>query len=394
MQDLGDYYTRYGGGAHGVGLIDGSIDFDYLQDGDGKNNDSVYRTNVSAGYIQFYPNAYINDAAITDTTNGTDLARTGTSYFTQDSFTDSGGSAIPGKENYYLKLLSDGNTATDIEEISTGGMCLRALEGSKVKVSNVHFPAGWHNTSGLVYDLSGDIPNCSRLFMWNIADDSVVNANYVSVSGLHPRDAGYHGPSGDWGVAEAPTNTPDTGSISVLDYYGPSPQLSATFGTSVHENIGPFRLFFSTDPVANWLMPSSQDLSGYIPQLFSQGYQLSANAIAGNSSDFNASAHHFSLLKHTDQVNESGDIVPSGYYYASEMVYNPHTVKAVLDESASNLFANAKHNSVGKSNLAKVVHIYYPYRESPIGGDSYSETDTGSTLGLASVNNFDLEKNN
>lgn len=393
MQDLGNYYLRYGGGVHGAEL-NASADFDYLQNGDGKNNDAVYRNNVSAGYIQFYPNAYINDLAITNSTNGTDLSRTGNSYFTQNSFTNSAGSAIPGKENYYLKLLTDGSTATDIDEISTGGMCLRALEGSKVNITNVHFPAGWHNASGLVYDLSGDIPNCSRLFMWNIADDSVLHANYVSVSGLHPLDAGYHGPSGDWGVASALSSTPDTSAISVLDYYGPSPQLSATIGTSVHKNLGPFRLFFSTDPVANYLMPSSQDLSGYIPQLYSQGYQPSANVIAANSNLFNASAEHFSLLKHLDQANATGDIVPSGYYYASDMVYNPYTIKAVLDESAANLFANAKHNSVGKSKLAKVVHIYYPYREHPIGGDSYSQTDTGSTLGLASVNNFDLEKNN
>jgi len=393
MQDLGDYETRYEAGVHGSDLVS-SLTYDYLQDVDGKDRDADYRINVSAGYMQFYPNAYINDLAITNLTNGTDLARTSPAYFSKDNFTNTAGSAIPGKENYYLQLLRDGQTASDIDEISTGGMCLRALEGSKVNVTNVHFPAGWHNASGLVYDLSGDIPNCSRLFMWNIADDSILHANYVSVSGLHPLDAGYYGPSGDWGVAQALANTPDTGSISVLDYYGPSPQLSATFGTDVHENIGPFRLFFSTDPVANWLMPSSQDLSGYIPQLFSQGYQPSANAIAANSTEFNASSEHFSLLRYEDQINESGDIVPSGYYYASEMVYNPYTIKAVLDESAANLFANAKHNSVGKSNLAKVVSIYYPYVDYPIGGDSYSELDVGSTRGLASVNNFDLEKSN
>jgi hypothetical protein len=182
--------------------------------------------------------------------------------------------------------------------------------------------------------------------------------------------------------------------LSVLDYYGQSNVLSATVGVSSFENYGPFRLYFSTDPAANWLDSSSLDLSSYIYQLFSQGYQFSAPAIANNTSEFNASAEYKSLLRYTDQANASGDIVPSGYYYASEMMYNPQTIKAVLDESASNLFANAKHNSVGKSNLAKVVSIYHPYTEYPIGGDSLKNSNIGSTYGLASVNNFDLEKGN
>ena len=76
------------------------------------------------------------------------------------------------------------------------------------------------------------------------------------------------------------------------------------------------------------------------------------------------------------------------------MVYNPQTIKASLDESASNLFANAKHNSVGKSKLAKVVSIYYPYVDYPVGGDSYAESSLKTARGIASVNNFDLEKSN
>lgn len=389
MQDLGDYRETFNNGTHGTSLIN-TVTFDYLNNTDATQNDGFYRNHVSGGYIQFYPNAYIDSPAITD--EGRDLNSTDhVGLFDSAAFTAYGTEVISGVHNYYLRQLTD-PTNDSIAAISTGGMCVRALEGSKVNVTNVHFPAGWHNTSGEVYDLSGDVPNCSRLFMWNIADDSMLHANYVSVSGLHPLDAGYHGPSGDWGHEGAPTNTPHTSGLSVLDYYGKS--TSNNFGVTSFENAGPFRLFFSTDPACNWLITSGQDVSGYIPQIFSQGYQFSANAIAANSNEFNASAQLRSLLRYADQVNASGDIVPSGYYYASEMVYNPHTVKAVLDESASNLFANAKHNSVGKSNLAKVVSIYYPYSEYPVGGDSYSDTDVGSTRGIASVNNFDLEKSN
>jgi len=392
MQDLGDYQSTFANGTHGGGLP--TTKFDYLNNVDGLQNDGLYRTNVSGGYIQFYPNAYIDTDGITG--EGRDLG--GGTPFANVAFTAYGAAdIISGVKNYYLKQLT-APTYDKIDEISTGGMCVRALEGSKVNVTNVHFPAGWHNTSGQVYDLSGSIPNCTRLRIWNIADDSLVHANYTSVSGLHPVDAGYHGPSGDWGTKAAPSSTPDTSSISVLDFYGKSILLSGAdqFGTNSFQNLGPFRLFFSTDPVCNWIQTSSLDAnsSGFISQLFSQGYQLSANAIAGNSSNFNSSAQHFSVLRFEDQNNLSGAIVPSGYYYASDMMHNPQTTKAVLDESASNLFANAKHNSVGKSNLAKVVNIYYPYVEYPIGGDSYKEGEVGSTRGLASVNNFDLEKGN
>ena len=74
------------------------------------------------------------------------------------------------------------------------------------------------------------------------------------------------------------------------------------------------------------------------------------------------------------------------------MMHSPDTIKAVLDDSASNTFANAKHNSVGKSGLAKVVHIYDAYDGSKFGGDSTTAKTDGN--GIGSVNNFDLKKDN
>ena len=68
--------------------------------------------------------------------------------------------------------------------------------------------------------------------IWNIADTSRLNASYLSVSGLHPADTIYHGPSAFWVSSQtgtgaayvpasgAPAGTPDTGPISVLDLYG------------------------------------------------------------------------------------------------------------------------------------------------------------------------------
>ena len=81
----------------------------------------------------------------------------------------------------------------------------------------------------------------------------------------------------------------------------------------------------------------------------------------------------------------------AGFYYASAMVHSPKTVKAVLDDSAMNAFANAKHNTVNKSGLANVVTRYEPF-DTGFGGDSTSNKDSGR--GIASVNNFNLRKLN
>tara|TARA_B100000900_G_C20585530_1_gene719386 strand:- start:2422 stop:2643 length:222 start_codon:yes stop_codon:yes gene_type:complete len=73
------------------------------------------------------------------------------------------------------------------------------------------------------------------------------------------------------------------------------------------------------------------------------------------------------------------------------MVHSPKTVKAVLDDSSMNTFANAKHNTANKSGLANVVTRYDPYDQG-FGGDSTS--DKGKGKGVASVNNFNLRKLN
>jgi hypothetical protein len=431
MQDLGDYRSNYENdlSVHGNTLANAN-NFDYLNNQDNIANDDVYRGSVSGGYLQFYPNAYIDNANIFDTEgrdlNATARSATWAAYFDKKNFTAYGTSAISGVYSWYLKQFATGGESLQaIKNISSGGMCVRALKGSKVNVTNVHFPAGWGNTSGTIYNLSGAKPTCTHLRMWNIADDSVLDANYVSVSGLHPFDTIYHGPSGTWGASEAPSSTPDTSSLSVLDYYGRANNETGgtadpvnPFGFASHQNRGAFRLFFSTDPVTNWFQPSADPgggagigpdatQTGVARQIYSQGYQPSSTLIANNTAQFDASGEYRSVLKFEKPEELSqfgpdgspgvrlarGPIHASGYYYANEMVYNPNTIKANLDESAANLFANAKHNTVGKSNLAKVVSIYFPYVDTPIGGDSSPEA-VGKPLGLASVNNFDLEKNN
>jgi hypothetical protein len=363
MENVGDYQRHWRSSAYASSI---NAAYDYAN--------SDYEAYTSGGYIQFYPNANVDATAVVANPTNVQTPQ----YVFQ--------AAVAQPVNYNL-IHTLGN---EISGVSTGGMCVRAIENSLVQANNVHFPATWSNTSSVAYDLEGDDPlpgpNCSRLFIWNIADNSLLKASYLTVSATHPRDSGYYGPSGTWGLSGAPSSTPDTSSLSVLDYYGHA--ADNPFGKSVSaENFGAFRLYFSTDPAANFLVASSAGrLEGLARQVFAQGYNFSGNMIASGTDDFDASSQFISVL----QRDENGNIHSSGFYYASAMVASPRTVKAVLDDSALNTFANAKHNTVGKSGLAKVVEGYYA--TSALGGDSYNEYAYGT--GLASINNFDLKKDN
>ena len=371
-EDLGSYHDLWGVGTYGAGID--LTRLDYLNNNE--TGTSQYVTNVSAGSLQLYPNAFLIDEP--DIPFAAPRVANKTAAFVLGGFNP--------QNYYYLRNISPAGDL-DISGVTTGGMSVRAVNKSKVNITNVHFPAGWVNCSSVIYDfdgIDGLAAACTRPHIWNIADDSVLDANYISVSGSHPQDAGYIGPSGNWYSASgAPDSTPDTSSLSVLDYYGPDDNNQNIFGVSSAKNYGAFRLYFSVDPLVNSLVVPVDVVSGYASQVFAQGYNFSGSLSApGDVSAFQTKAI-FSPSYYT--------ISDAGFYYASSMVYNPNTVKAFLDDSAANTFANAKHNAVGKSGLANTVRIYEPFATG-FGGDSVSETTSGR--GIASVNKFDLRKVN
>lgn len=209
-------------------------------------------------------------------------------------------------------------------KITVGGVCVRATEDSSVNVHNVHFPHGNQSSplDGAYYDASADL--CKRLMIWNLADTSRLNAAYCSVSGHHPFDSSYNGPSALWVSAAgseyepasgAPLGTPDTGRLSVLDSFGAgSSVLVIPSGTSYNSvfdryysvsaghvfdaetarnlseagvnvsanqtfhygapeqtsrNKGVFRLYFSVDPAAKYLAHDTLGYAhGYKPESF------------------------------------------------------------------------------------------------------------------------------
>lgn len=362
MKDLGSYRTRWD--------VTGTFN-SFGPDYGGVNDTAFNTTYVSGGSMQFYPNP--NAAG---TTNAA-ITVTGSVY---NPFTkyNNGYGAIHGLNNSVLTFSS----------VTFGGMCVRALNNSVVNAHNVNFPCGWWNASAPYYDKSITFDSggaCFRPFIWNIADSSQLKASFLSVSGLFPRLAGYVGPYGYWKGADsnayygAPSSTPDTSSISILDIYGANPSGTA-FTNVTATNYGPFRLYFGVNPFVNSL--TELDGSGgveIIKQIYSQGYQPSASLLCSGSP---SAIYKMALIR-----NSNGVVSPSGFYYGSGVTDTAGHMRVLLDESSAETFANAKHCAAGRSGNSKLVSIYYPYTIARYG-------DTYSTKGIASVNTFDIERDN
>ena len=415
---------------------------------------------------------------------------------------------------------------THRQALSLGGVCVRAVEDSVVNVTNVNFPNGNQNSplDGYYYQSNGDL--CSKLMIWNIADTSRLNASYCSVSGMYPADVGYHGPSAiypssrdgwdpavtgttmtggnenDVPASGAPSSTPDTGVLSVLDSFGAgssvwnptsgnaffspfgrwfpvsgaggSPasigvntyqfgqmntatadlivdagmNLSSTGeylygfqngtdavpGTNyrqVWDNQGVFRIYWSPNPSSKMLM---SDASGYfhgkysgqkfdaadgdrtfsgilgVPYaIFAQGYNCSSNLSAVLKSDgTNVSSIHPELLRISFKTPGSKTFDSwwtSGFYYCKEFL-DDNPTQCMLDESASNTFANSKNASIGSSGRPKRVTLYRSRSAASTnpGAEAYpgyegvdvnnTEDPVPGAFGFKSANIFDLERDN
>ena len=432
MEDLGDYHTfwdrdevttsvsssDYGSGGEGAGL-----------------NTSAY---CSAGSVTFLPNP--NDDTLDYPFN---LPITKILYNSTNSAPES--ATTIGNGNYVGILTNTWGTIAEDDFINTysmGGMCIRALNGSRVKTSNVHFIPGPTLTDKEYFDPSatGNNGGCYNLRIWNIGPGSYLDSAYCSVSGTYPSFANYVGPkstflsvSGQWGLGHdssavgynafnaAPFDTsaghPDVSTLSVLDFFGSGVQCSAVFsekfqginsfrsgdtsyfGLQTPENRGPFRLYFSVNPAAKDLYFASginqefpldalEDNRPY--QLLSQGYFLSGTCSGYESV---ASGIHLDLFTVSGNASDpSATFAVSGYYHPSSFVDSSYAQRVLLDESASNTFANAKHCSVELLGRPRLVTIYRATTTPE--GESASPVTDGFGRGFKSSNIFDLKRDN
>jgi hypothetical protein len=347
--------------------------------------DVVDENFTSSGSIQFYPNPIADSYVATPGTGIYGVAFPATTAGTDKFIANTNPNAGAGRLHFILALTGTA-TSNDLSTVTGGGYCVRALNGSLVDIHNVTFPCGYGWQPSAAYFDANLASINSKLFIWNIADNSQLKASHISVSGSYPSATKYQGPLGLWtsgaGIPASglPMTTPDTSSISILDYFGSG--VTHPFAKTSAENYGPFRLYFSVDPITYSLFDvnNSQTANssyGILPQIYSQGYQPSGNVGVFSG----VSATYVSIWN-----KPSTTLLTSGYLYGSGVV-DPTRGRIVLDQSAAETFANAKHCSVGKSGNAKLVSIQYPYKDSNY-GSSYNNR------GLKSVNVFDIERDN
>lgn len=457
MNDLGSYPANWLRSTEGQDYITQGVDYDV-------EDTSAF---TKQGSLQFYPSPQDSNA-ITDNNldNLTQSAPNGLGFTvpTFPKFT-----SLEGINRFFItdEYINTSYSYTNEPKITLGGTCLRAVQDSVVNVNNVHFPVSPNGSplDGKYYDVSGD--DCSRFGIWNIADTSRLNASYLSVSGLHPISTVYHGPSAVWlssydgtepvyAASGAPSSTPDTGSLSVLDAFGAGSSIwMPTSGVSVNSdnigffpvsgdlnpqvterlvdagisvsalgrynigaqpgtsnNRGVFRLYWTPESSARYLQ---SDVSGYIRgayphdggfsgvvgppyQLFAQGYNCSAPLSAIVPTGYtNASSIAPNLLKIS--FASGGGTIPntlwtSGFYYCNEFL-DDDPAQCILDEAAAETFANAKNASVGLSNTPKRVTLYRSRSDSETNRASESYTgDASGSLGFKSAGIFDLKRDN
>jgi len=267
---------------------------------------------TGAGYMQFYPHGFTQE--ILNTTGGKGSSR---NFQSQLNLSQTGYSKQYGSEksksllgrtsNFHGVAYTTSSMSTAFplgaqEDMSTGGMCVRALGGSNIIADFVNFPMSMcpSSTSGVYYNIAGSGNEHvtaydglygrngglghkehryggSQIFMWNIADNSRLKASNLLVSGVDPSSVGgvvrertkgslhigmgaglggagtgYHGPAGKWGLTGRDLDA------APLDYYGSDGNACYTIAGSDRSylapssttraeylNSGPFRLMLS-----------------------------------------------------------------------------------------------------------------------------------------------------
>ena len=163
------------------------------------------------------------------------------------------------------------------------------------------------------------------------------------------------------------------------------------YGTSsTYQNWGPFRLFLEINPTAKALSYYNADLSSYDNRPFqtlAQGYFLSGGCSSTLSS---MQDYYFDLLDTARDASGTAlsGFVTSGYFHPKDFCL-PNNYNIMLDDSASNTFANAKNASLPILGRPKLVEIYRATTEE---GGTTSFATSGHGQGFKTTNIFNLDK--
>jgi hypothetical protein len=305
-----------------------------------------------------------------------------------------------------------------------------------------------------------------------MADTSKLNASYISVSGMHPASIQYHGPSAIWAssvdgtnagnqydvpASGAPSGTPGTGNLSVLDAFGAGSSVwtipsgvdinsafdrfypvsgdlndatklalgaaginvddATTYkiGAGPHKsaNQGVFRIYWTPKSSAKALQtdlsgyfkgahPHTGDFSGTVGpayQLFAQGYNCSAPLSSiiitdPDTGDDITSGTYPDLLR---LIDSNGDGVPdqlhTSGFYYCREFVEDNPTQCILDESAARAFANAQNASVNLAGTPVKVTLIKARASDGRLSEAYTG-DTSGSVGFKSASIFDLSRDN
>lgn len=289
------------------------------------------------------------------------------------------------------------------------------------------------NFSGVDYQFS-----CvgSRIHMWNVADTSRLHAANLLLNNADPREAcitnSFHGPTGRWLNGAA------------CDYYGKygfaasalsAQGLAATSQVDGFYNLGVFRLIgshrgylktYSEVDYQGVAINSQMTLGGSpLDQVNSQGYQtmfdvavatpgaedtlsyhvgLEPGSVSGGEPVFgrglagtpgrpgkiNGVMTHARMVEGNGMLWDEGELHPIFPFPPLHLGWQGY-IRNWVDESAVNVFANARHGASKKVNL---LSIYRSSTSVDVGGEG-RDTSTGTPtygVGVRSLNMFDLNR--
>jgi len=345
MQDCGDFNGQWSQGAadEAVGIAGDWYASALVLSA---NYDTYEASACQAqGSIQFYPNPQLQTGLATY--NPTAYAR-----------------AMSDNQSFPLKSGGDGATPNDVTALSFGGMCVRGLNGSRVNVRNVNFPAGWNNTSSLYYDYADasiDPNGCNQLRIWNIDETSELDMSFASVSSHFPPLVGYNGPSavytrGDDNAGVSAQDAPPvnkygiinpTSSISILDSFGPA---AGPYFEKAPQNFGAFRLYVAPVQYAKYLVYKG----GALTQRGGPYYAPAASHIE-TSIIYQTIAQGYNMSGACSSVLLDGSSGPDLYSVYGAGTTVPSGVQG--DVSVSSLHASAMFLSTGWG-MAKDARLY------------------------------------
>jgi len=285
--------------------------------------------------------------------------------------------------------------------------------------------------SGVNYEFS-----CigSRIHMWNIADTSRMHAANLLLNGQNPQtnciNNNYHGPTGRWQNGAACDYYGKFGfAASALTEKGLGSEVNGFYNLGVFRVVGSHRGYLKTYSEVDYqgLALNTQMTQGGSPmdQVNSQGYQtmfdLAVNTpgaedtlsyhvglepgsvsgaepvfgrgLAGQADEpgkINGVMTHARMVEGQGMKWDEGQLHPIFPFPPLHLGWQGY-IRNWLDESAANVFANARHGASKKVNL---LSIYRASTSPSIGGEG-RDTNSGNPtfgLGVRSLNMFDLNR--